>query len=107
MQMIALLALGALGLGFMALNLAYWFFVGRYGEPRLRAHCERRFGVAIERGHRGTWRVVGSRPGHLGIELLQLVYFGAAFLVWGVLLVPIALAMSALGDLALAAVSTP
>ncbi len=80
-----------IGLGFAALNIVYWWLVVGRGSERFRRRCERRYGVVIELGGKGHWRVSGGGPWYrrLGIELLQLAYFMGAFVVWaaGLLLV--------------------
>ena len=67
-------------------NIGFWFFVIRR-EDRFRRYVERTLGVVITlgRGRRG-WRVDsegGSWLRNRGIEGLQLGYYLAAYLVWG------------------------
>lgn len=77
-----------LSLALAALSIGYWALVVTRGERRFRAWVTHRFDVAITTGARGTWRAwgKGSRIRLLGIEMLQLAYFIAAFLVWSMLL---------------------
>jgi hypothetical protein len=69
------------------LNLGYWAFVVTRGERHFRAWVMQRFDVVITTGSRGTWREsgTGSKLRLIGIEMLQLAYFMAGFLVWSVL----------------------
>lgn len=78
--------LGALGLVAAVANIAYWMFVVTRGQQRFQRGLERRFNVVIDIGHKGHWRVSGGASAltRLAIELLQLGYFLAAFVVWGV-----------------------
>jgi hypothetical protein len=71
-----------------SLNLGYWAFVVTRGERRFRAWVMQRFDVIITTGSRGTWRAsgTGSKLRLAAIEILQIAYFLAAFLVWSVLL---------------------
>jgi hypothetical protein len=89
-----------LGLGAMGLNIAYWWLVVSRWEVRFRRRCERRYGVSIQTAFKGAWKVIGARPWYqrLGIELLQLAYFMGAFLVWGVGVLLVILALWALSE---------
>jgi hypothetical protein len=82
--MVLLAALAALGLILAALNLVYWFFVVTRGEPRAKAWVERRYEVVLTRGRRGHWKArgSGSKLRLVGIELLQILYFMIAFVIW-------------------------
>jgi hypothetical protein len=75
------------GLALAAASLLFWSRVMR-NDTWFRAGVERRFGVTITM-YRGHWRVISARHSwlvRLGIELLQLVYFIGAFLVWALCL---------------------
>jgi hypothetical protein len=82
----ALTIQAALGIALAAANLLFWWFVVRRWQDRFRRRCERRYGVTIELTLRGHWRVSGdgSRVRRFAIEWLQLVYFMAAFALWGI-----------------------
>jgi hypothetical protein len=79
----------ALGIVLAAGNLVFWWLVVRRWQDRFRRNCERRFRVAIGLTSRGHWNVTGdgSRLRLFAIEWLQLAYFMAAFVVWGIALV--------------------
>jgi hypothetical protein len=82
----AFIVQAVLGVGLAAANMVFWWFVVRRWHDRFRRRCERRYGVTIGWTARGHWRVSGdvSRLRRFAIEWLQLVYFMAAFAVWGV-----------------------
>lgn len=86
---VKLALLWVLGLSLAAGNLYSWHWTVRRGDDRFREYVERAFDVTIGKGHRGHWRVSSgrSRLGDVGIELLQLAYYMAAFLVWGAALI--------------------
>jgi len=71
-------------LGLVAANLAFWAWVIRRGEDRFRLAVESHFDVTIKRGMRGHWTVVSNRSAitNFFLELLQLVFFLGAFVVW-------------------------
>lgn len=79
-------------------NLAFWWWVVRHGDDRARRWAEGRFGVTIERGPRGHWRVRGASSwlAGLGIELLQLLFFLGAFVVWAAALLAVVLVQQAI-----------
>ena len=75
-----------LGLGFAAATTAFWWWTMNRGDARARAWVARRYRVEIESGRRGHWNVTsgpGSKLKHFLIELLQIGYLLAVFVVWG------------------------
>ena len=77
-----------LGLTLAAGNLWFWWWVARRGEARFKAWVERRFRVSIGQSWRGHWKVTGPRSGlaRFGLEMLQLAFYLAAILAWGVMI---------------------
>jgi hypothetical protein len=73
-----------LGVLFAGASLLFWIRVTGRGEDRFREAIARRYRGSISRTLRGHWQVTGarSRLAGLGIELLQLGYFMAAFAAW-------------------------
>jgi hypothetical protein len=86
MSMAAEIVTWIVALVICAANLLFWAWGVRGGEGRFKSYVESHFGVRIERGHRGHWRVVsgGSWGKRLLLELLQLAYFVGLMLVWAV-----------------------
>ena len=74
----------SIALTFVLLNWAYWWAVVTRWQTRFRQYCERRYGVTIDPGPRGYWRVSGVRWSlrNFGIEQLQFLYFMAAITCW-------------------------
>lgn len=87
-----------LGLAIVAANLWYWHLVVRRGDERFCRYVERTLGVVITRTVRWHWDVSSDRSWiyNLGVELLQLAYYMAAFAVWGLCMMAIVGLMSLL-----------
>ena len=101
MHQIGSVVLIAAGVLFGVANIAFWVVAMTRGEPAFRRRVECRFGVTIERGSRGHWTVTsgpGSKGRHLLIELLQLAYFMAVFVVWAIFMLVCVLAMKLIQD---------
>jgi hypothetical protein len=84
---LVIVAQAAVGLVLAGANIVYWWFVVRRWHDAFRRWCERRYSVTITLGHRGHWLVSGSDKRwttRFAIEMLQLVYFVAAFVGWAV-----------------------
>ncbi len=74
----------ALGLVLAVAGIGFWILVAMRGDDWLRQRVARRFGVSIGRGMRGHWEIEGGGLRGCAIEMLQLVGFMLAFVVWAI-----------------------
>jgi len=78
------IAVSVVALNFGAGGIGWWVFYGTRGDAWLRQRVGASFGVEIALTMRGHWHI--ERGGARGclIEMIQLLGFMAAFMVWAV-----------------------